>query len=458
MQYTILDKILSYKKIWIANQEKQHSLHILKTKTQLSNRDFYSAMSNNKRQTIFILECKKASPSKGIICNNFDPVKIAQTYKNYSSVISILTDDKYFHGNFDILHQVSDIVEQPILCKDFFISEWQIYFARLHKADAILLILSILDDTTYQKLVKIAHTLCMGVLTEISNADELKRAKYLGAKVIGINNRNLHDFSVDLNRTITLSKDIPNTITVISESGINNYCHIRKLRQYVNGFLIGTILMSQPNLNVAIKKLILGENKICGLTRVRDAYITYKSGAIYGGLIFVPTSSRCINIITAKRIVSHVQHLSYVGVFCNATISYVVNIANILKLAAVQLHGIENQDYINILRTQLPMQCRIWKSINMRHHNRPLSRYNILNVDRYLADNGGGSGKTFDWSLLSNMRLDKVILAGGLTINNCDKAARIGCIGLDFNSGVEIKPGIKNHRKLIKIFQIIKSY
>ncbi|URJ31597.1 bifunctional indole-3-glycerol-phosphate synthase TrpC/phosphoribosylanthranilate isomerase TrpF [Blochmannia endosymbiont of Camponotus modoc] len=456
MQHTILDKILSYKKIWIADQKKQHSLHVLKRKTQASNRDFYRAVSHNQSQTIFILECKKASPSKGIIRNDFNPIKIAQTYKNYSSVISVLTDNKYFHGDFDILHQVSNIVEQPILCKDFFISEWQIYFARLHKADAILLMLSILDDVTYQKLVKIAHTLCMGVLTEIANEDELKRAKYLGAKVIGINNRNLNDLSVDLNRTITLSKDIPNTITVISESGISNYCHIRKLRRYVNGFLIGTILMSQPNLNAAIKKLILGENKICGLTRVRDADIAYKSGAIYGGLIFVPTSPRYINITIAQRIVSCVKYLSYVGVFCNATISYIVTIVNILGLAAVQLHGTENQDYINILRTRLPMTCHIWKSINMNH--RPLSTCNILNVDRYLADNGGGSGKTFDWSLLSSMQLDKVILAGGLTINNCNKAARIGCLGLDFNSGVEIKPGIKNHQKLIKVFQIIRSY
>lgn len=456
MKYTILNEILSYKKNWIADQKKQHSLHVLKTKIQTSNRDFYSAVSNNKRHTIFILECKKASPSKGIICHDFNPIKIAQTYKKYSSVISVLTDDKYFHGNFNILKKVSNTVKQPILCKDFFISEWQIYFARLYQADAILLMLSILDDKTYQKLAKITHTLCMGVLTEIANEDELKRAKYLGAKVIGINNRNLHDLSVDLNRTITLSKDIPNTVTVISESGIRNYYHIRKLRHYVNGFLIGTILMSQPNLNSAIKKLILGENKICGLTRVRDAYVTYKSGAIYGGLIFVPTSPRRINIITAQRIISYVRSLSYVGVFCNATISYIVNIANILKLAAVQLHGVEDQDYINILRTQLPNTCRIWKSINM--NRTPLLKCNILNVDRYLVDNGGGSGKAFDWSLLNNMQLDKVILAGGLTTNNCKKATRMGCLGLDFNSGVEIRPGIKNHQKIYKVFQIIRSY
>ncbi|WP_159715350.1 bifunctional indole-3-glycerol-phosphate synthase TrpC/phosphoribosylanthranilate isomerase TrpF [Blochmannia endosymbiont of Camponotus nipponensis] len=456
MQHTILDKILLHKKIWIANQKKQHPLRLLKTKIQTSQRNFYRTISKQKKQTIFILECKQASPFKGIINNDFDPIRIAQTYKHYSSVISILTDNKYFHGNFDILRQVSNIVTQPILCKDFFISEWQIYFARLHQADAILLMLSILDDATYQKLVKITHTLCMGVITEVVNEDELKRAKNLGAQVIGINNRNLHDSSVDLNRSITLSKHIPSTITIISESGISNYSHIRKLRHYVNGFLIGTALMSQPKIGIAIKKLILGENKICGLTRTKDAYIAHKLGAIYGGLIFISDSPRCINIMVAQHIVSHVKGLSYVGVFYNATIDCIVNTVNRLNLSAVQLHGTEDQSYINILRTRLPITCYIWKSINMNH--RPLPKYDILNVDRYLVDNGGGSGKTFDWSLLANMPLDKIILAGGLTINNCEKAARIGCIGLDFNSGVEIRPGIKNHQKLIKIFQILRSY
>lgn len=456
--HTILNQILIYKKAWISAQNKKHPLNTLKYKAQPSKRNFYYALSRNKNQSIFILECKQSSPSQGIICKNFNPIQIAQIYKNYATVISVLTDEKYFRGNFNILNQISKIVTQPILCKDFFISEWQIYFARIHQADAILLMLSILDDTTYLKLAIIAHKLNMGIITEIINENEIKRAITLNAKVIGINNRNLHDLSININRTINLSKNIPNTITIISESGISNYCQIKKLRPYVNGFLIGTVLMSQTPLNTAINKLILGENKICGITRTQDAYIAYKLGAIYGGLIFVTNSPRYINIINAKHIISHVQHLQYVGVFCNSTISHIVNIVNILGLSVVQLHGTENQNYINTLRIQLPITCRIWKSINLDYA--PTSQtFNLLNVDRYLIDNkNGGSGNTFDWSLLSNIKLDRIILAGGLTINNCKQAMHVGCIGLDFNSGIEIKPGLKNHYKIAKIFQILRTY
>lgn len=454
---SILKEILLYKEQWISIHNKKHPLNHLKSYVQLSKRNFYQTLSRMKNKKIFILECKKASPSKGIIRKNFNPIQIAHAYKNYATIISVLTDDKYFHGNFHILHQISKNTEKPILCKDFFISEWQIYFSRIYQADAILLILSILDDATYLKLSKIAHKLNMGVLTEVSNENEVKRAIDLNAKVIGINNRNLNDFSIDINRTITLSKNIPSTITVISESGINNHCQIKKLRNYVNGFLIGTTLMIDSKIEIAIKKIILGENKICGLTQIQDAYISEKLGAIYGGLIFVSTSLRYINVTYAKNIVSIIKNLKYVGVFCNAPLSCIVDTVDTLNLSAVQLHGSENQSYINNLKKHLPSTCHIWKSINMNQH--PLPQFNLTHINRYLLDNNqGGSGKTFNWSLLSNIQLNKIILAGGLTTQNCKKASYLGCIGLDFNSGVEIKPGIKNHYKIAKIFEILRNY
>lgn len=457
MSCNILHQIISYKKRWVLEHINQLPLNIIKFQVQKSKRNFYKVLSSYKNQSIFILEYKCASPSKGIICNNPDPIKIVNIYKNYSAVISVVTDEKYFHGNFRILNQISTYITQPILCKDFFVSEWQIYYARLHRANAILLILSILDDDTYRKFTHIAHTLNMGVLTEISNENELKRAIYLNAKVIGINNRNLNNLSINLNKTINLSINIPTSIITISESGITNNNQIRKLSHYVNGFLIGTVLMSQNQLHTAINKLILGENKVCGLTRSKDAYYSYQSGAIYGGLIFVKDSPRCIDTSSATRIILSVQDLNYVGIFYNETIKFVVNIVNKLNLYAVQLHGTENQDYINTLRVQLPTTCIIWKSINMNKQLSP--KLDLLHVDRYLLDNGKGSGKSFNWSNLSNINtLNQTILAGGLTINNCAQAATLGCLGLDFNSGVEIRPGIKDHKKIKKIFQILRNY
>lgn len=460
MSDTILEKIISYKKKWLFNQSNKIPLNILQSTVKRCKRNFYKCLNYYKDKAIFILEYKRSSPSKGIICNNSDPIKIAKIYKNYATVISVVTDEKYFHGDFNILSKISNIVTQPILCKDFFISDWQIYFARLHKADAILLILSILDDNTYKILANTAHLLNMGVLTEISNIIELKRAISLGAKVIGINNRNLHDFSVDLTRTINLSMSIPNSIITISESGITNYNHIRKLRHYVNGFLIGTALMSQNKLKEAINKLILGENKICGITRSEDADCSYRSGAIYGGLIFVKHSPRYVNIVNAYQIMLCTRFLNYVGVFYNETIKNILYIVNKLNLHAVQLHGSENQDYINALRIQLPNTCKIWKSVDMSTMNtKVLSSLHLLHVDRYLLDNGGGSGKPFNWSNLTKLEnFDQIILAGGLSVNNCLKASQLGCIGLDFNSGIETRPGVKDHQKIKKIFQILSSY
>lgn len=458
MSYTILDQIVFYKKNWILNKQKKISINTLKSNIQISERNFYKSIYNNKNRPFFIFEYKPASPSKGIIHHHPNPINIAHIYKNYATIISVVTDEKYFHGHFNILTQIRNVVTQPILCKDFFISEWQVYFARFHKADAILLMLSIIDNNMYRRLTHIAHSLNMGVLTEITNEQELNRAILLNAKVIGINNRNLHDLSIDLHRTIHLSKNIPNSIIKISESGINKYHTIKQLQQYVNGFLIGTILMSsQQLLYMTINKLILGENKICGLTRIEDANISYKSGAIYGGLIFVKNSPRYINMLTATNITSTVHNLYYVGVFCNEKIYNIINIVKTLNLSVVQLHGSEDQSYINQLRTYLPNTCKIWKSINM--NIKPSSMINLLNVDRYLLDNKiGGSGKTFNWNNIINININKSILSGGLTINNCLKASKLGCSGLDFNSGIEIQPGIKDHQAIKKIFQILRNH
>ncbi|AKC59990.1 bifunctional indole-3-glycerol-phosphate synthase TrpC/phosphoribosylanthranilate isomerase TrpF [Blochmannia endosymbiont of Polyrhachis (Hedomyrma) turneri] len=457
MNNSILEKIIFYKKNWIHAQIQQTPLKTLQACVQPSTRNFYHAL--NKKYTVFILECKKASPSGGIICKNFNIAKIANVYKHHASAISVLTDEKFFCGNFNLLHQMSQIVQQPILCKDFIISKWQIYFSRLHQADAVLLMLSILDDETYQKLQKTAKTLNMEVLTEVTNQQEWERAMNLGAKIIGINNRNLHDFTINLERTITLAKKKYQDKIIISESGINHYRDIRKLCQYVDGFLIGSALTSQHNINIAIKKIFMGENKICGLTRATDAQAAHQSGAIYGGLIFVPESPRTIDIDTAYHIICSMKKLYYVGVFRNSPIEHIIKIVTLLKLSAVQLHGQENTQYINILHNHLPKNCSIWKALNANEYIPNINYPTTKKIKRYVLDNHqGGSGKQFDWSLLKNIPLDNIILSGGLTTENCHHASTLGCAGLDFNSGVETTPGIKDHQKLNEIFQILRSY
>ncbi|MDA5534309.1 bifunctional indole-3-glycerol-phosphate synthase TrpC/phosphoribosylanthranilate isomerase TrpF [Yersinia mollaretii] len=453
MQETVLHKIVRDKEIWVAARKVQQPLASFQHEITLSQRDFYQALQGS--QTVFILECKKASPSKGVIRDNFNPADIAAVYKNYASAISVLTDEKYFQGSFDFLPQVSAVVTQPVLCKDFIIDAYQIQLARFYQADAILLMLSVLDDERYRQLAAVAHSLNMGVLTEASNGEELDRAIALGAKVVGINNRDLRDLSIDLNRTRELAPRLPAGVTVISESGINYYRQVRELSDVANGFLIGSALMSEPNLNAAVRRVLLGENKVCGLTRAQDAAAAYNAGAVYGGLIFVDSSPRNVDIAQARSVISGAP-LKYVGVFRDAKIDTIQQIAEQLSLAAVQLHGQEDQTYINQLRDVLPADCQIWKALRVSD---TLPARNLAHVERYVLDNGqGGTGQTFDWSLLAGESLDNVLLAGGVSADNCGAAAQLGCAGLDLNSGVEKAPGIKDPQLVAAVFNTLRAY
>ncbi|CFQ55131.1 bifunctional indole-3-glycerol-phosphate synthase TrpC/phosphoribosylanthranilate isomerase TrpF [Yersinia aleksiciae] len=453
MQETVLHKIVRDKEIWVAARKVQQPLASFQNEIAFSQRDFYQALQGNN--TVFILECKKASPSKGVIRDNFNPAEIAAVYKNYASAISVLTDEKYFQGSFDFLPQVSAVVTQPVLCKDFIIDAYQIQLARFYQADAILLMLSVLDDECYRQLAAVAHSLNMGVLTEASNAEELERAIALGAKVVGINNRDLRDLSIDLNRTRELAPRLPAGVTVISESGINYYRQVRELSDVANGFLIGSALMSEPNLNAAVRRVLLGENKVCGLTRAQDAAAAYNAGAVYGGLIFVGSSPRNVDMAQARTVISGAP-LKYVGVFRDANIESIQQTAERLSLAAVQLHGQEDQTYIDQLRAVLPANCQIWKALSVSN---TLPARNLQHVERYVLDNGqGGTGQHFDWSLLAGESLDNVLLAGGLSADNSDAAAQLGCAGLDFNSGVESAPGIKDPQLIAAAFKTLRAY
>ncbi|MBL7637262.1 bifunctional indole-3-glycerol-phosphate synthase TrpC/phosphoribosylanthranilate isomerase TrpF [Atlantibacter hermannii] len=450
---TVLAKIVADKAIWVEARKAQQPLASFQNEIVPSQRHFYDALRGAR--TVFILECKKASPSKGVIRDDFDPARIAGVYKHHASAISVLTDEKYFQGSFDFLPIVSQIAPQPVLCKDFIIDAYQIYLARYYQADACLLMLSVLDDAQYRQLAAVAHSLNMGVLTEVSNEEELERAIALEANVVGINNRDLRDLSIDLNRTRQLAPRLGAGVTVISESGINSYAQVRELSHFANGFLIGSALMGQDDLNAAVRSVLLGENKVCGLTRPEDAKAAYEAGAIFGGLIFAPSSPRYVTPEQA-RAVSAAAPLRYVGVFRDSAVQEVVNIAETLKLSAVQLHGSEDQAYINALRDALPDEVAIWKALSVAHS---LPARDLRSVDRYVFDNGqGGSGQRFDWSLLAGQTLDNVILAGGLGADNCVDAAKLGCSGLDFNSGVESAPGIKDSNKLAAVFKTLRAY
>ncbi|EMF7614599.1 bifunctional indole-3-glycerol-phosphate synthase TrpC/phosphoribosylanthranilate isomerase TrpF [Providencia stuartii] len=448
MKATVLQKIVDDKLIYLEERKQQQPLDSFIDKVLPSSRRFYEALS--AKRPVFILECKKASPSKGLIREDFDPAVIANIYAPYASAISVLTDEKYFQGNMAYLTTVSRTVKQPVLCKDFIVDPYQIYLARYYQGDAILLMLSVVSDEQYIALAEVAHQLNMGVLTEVSNEEELERAIKLKARVVGINNRDLHDLSIDLNRTRELAPRLPEGTIIISESGIHRHQHIQSLSQFANGFLIGSALMEQADLNKGLQKLLIGEHKVCGLTRSQDAQAALAAGATYGGLIFAENSPRKVTLSQARQII-HAAPLQYVGVFRDQSADFVAHMVEQLALSAVQLHGHEDADYVKNLRSHLPEHCEIWKAVNMSQPD--FSQFDGQPIDLLLLDNGrGGSGQTFDWNKIPNSSQFRVMVAGGLNADNCRQAATLLCNGLDFNSGVETEPGIKSEKKLNQVF------
>ncbi|OOH89753.1 bifunctional indole-3-glycerol phosphate synthase/phosphoribosylanthranilate isomerase [Pasteurellaceae bacterium 15-036681] len=459
-QPTILQKIVKDKALWVEQKQQTFPLSQFKDQLKPSDRNFYAALAKSSHNLpAYILECKKASPSKGLIRAEFDLDAIAQVYKNYASAISVLTDEQYFQGDFAYINQVRSQVSQPVLCKDFMISPYQVYLARYHQADAILLMLSVVDDETYRQLSELAHSLGMGVLTETSTENEFERALALGAKVIGVNNRNLHDLSIDMNRIVHLvtkyQDQIPADVRLISESGIYDHNQVKAIKPFAHGFLIGSSLMGSADLNNAVRSVVFGENKVCGLTRPQDVQAVYNNGALYGGLIFAEKSPRALSLRQAQELVVQAP-LRFVGVFQNQAVDFVEKIAKQLELYAVQLHGDEDESYIAALSEKFEGKIQIWKAIsfhtdNLQFNDNPL-------IQRYVLDSHqGGSGVTFDWSLIPTELKAKALLAGGINLDNLESALQQGCLGVDLNSGVEKAKGVKDEDKVKLAFEKIIS-
>jgi len=255
----ILDDIVEYKKGELKKSSELIPLVELqlKLRNMQSPLDFYSTAIADSSLKV-ISEIKKASPSKGIICENFDPVKIAKSYEvNGASAISVLTDENFFQGSIDYLSQIRTVVNIPLLRKDFTIDPYQIYEARAHGADIVLLIAAILEKDQIKEYLEIVDSLNMNAIVEIHNHEELDKVIDTGCKIIGINNRNLKTFEVDLSTTVELIKYIPEDILVISESGISDPDDIRMLRKLgVNTFLIGESFMKSDDPGVTLQKYI----------------------------------------------------------------------------------------------------------------------------------------------------------------------------------------------------------
>ncbi len=253
---TILDEICDKKRAHVVAQKSKVSLDTLKSliKDAPPPRGFFNALKNNSPNAI-IAEIKKASPSAGIISKNFDPASIAQTYQTAgASCLSVLTDIPYFQGHDEFLTQARIASTLPILRKDFIVDEYQIYESRALAADCILLIMASLTDTEAANFHALAKNLGMDVLVEIHDEEECERALKLNPEIIGVNNRNLKTMHVDLQTSITVATNIPDTVFKISESGIKSAADMQTLQAIgYKGFLIGESLMRDKNTEKTLK-------------------------------------------------------------------------------------------------------------------------------------------------------------------------------------------------------------
>ncbi|NES72189.1 MAG: indole-3-glycerol phosphate synthase TrpC [Okeania sp. SIO2D1] len=261
----ILEEIVWYKEKEVDSlRDKQPLIELKKKINSMSPPlDFLATLSTGKTQPAVIAEVKKASPSKGVIREDFEPVTIAKAYQqNGATCISVLTDKKFFQGGFEYLSNIRKNVDLPLLCKDFLIYPYQIYLARLYGADAVLLIAAILSDQDLKYFIKIVNALGMTALVEVHSLTELDRVLTIeGVKLVGINNRNLADFSVDLQTTCKLmearNKELQKLgILVVSESGIHGYQDVNVVKNAgVGAVLIGESLMKKADPGAALLKL-----------------------------------------------------------------------------------------------------------------------------------------------------------------------------------------------------------
>ena len=258
----ILQEIVKYKKVEIEESKKLISKESLEKeiKSAPHSKSFLGELvkKNEEGKAGIIAEVKKASPSKGVIRENFNHLQIARDYeKGGAACLSILTDNPSFQGSSEYLKDIRGITNLPILRKDFMIDVYQVYESRSWGADCILMIMKILDNKDLSKLVSVSKDLGMDILFEINSQEELERLLPFNPKMIGINNRNLENFETDIKNSIKIKKNIPDDILVISESGINNAEDIIHLGDHnINNFLIGESLMRSDNISVELNKLV----------------------------------------------------------------------------------------------------------------------------------------------------------------------------------------------------------
>ena len=479
----ILDKIIEATKIRVAQEKQVESPEAVKAAALAlpSDTGFPFEAALRQQDFNFICEVKKASPSKGIIAEHFPYLDIAKEYEVAgAAAISVLTEPDFFKGDKKYLQEIASTVKIPVLRKDFIIDEYQIYQAKVWGASAILLICACLDVPTLTKFRELADSLGLSSLVEAHDEQEVQMAIDCGARIIGVNNRNLKDFTVDVQNSVRLRNLVQDDVIFVSESGLETPEDIQVLRDNNIGVaLMGETFMRSPN---KVEKLayLYGPTyytpkvKMCGISKVETIPAIVDAKPDYMGLVFAP-SKRQVTVDQAKILVeelhrgyakkygSDTEHdkndtIKTVGVFVNETVDNLVTIANEANLDAVQLHGDEDEAFIQSLKERTNVE--VWKAVQIRSaadvEKWIDSSADMLLFDAYHKDERGGTGEVFDWSSLDAFERP-FMLAGGIDSTNVARAIRtVRPYGIDISSGIETN-GVKDDEKITAFTKIVNS-
>ena len=472
----ILDKIIEATKIRVAQEKEVETPEAVKAAALAlpSDTGFPFEAALRQQDFNFICEVKKASPSKGIIAEHFPYLDIAKEYEVAgAAAISVLTEPDFFKGDKKYLQEIANTVKIPVLRKDFIIDEYQIYQAKVWGASAILLICACLDVPTLTKFRELADSLGLSSLVEAHDEHEVQMAIDCGARIIGVNNRNLKDFTVDVQNSVRLRNLVQDDVIFVSESGLETPEDIQVLRDNNIGVaLMGETFMRSPN---KVEKLtyLYGPTyytpkvKMCGISKVETIPAVVEAKPDYMGLVFAP-SKRQVTVEQAKILIEelHKQCINHydtkvvktVGVFVNETLDNLVRIADTANLDAVQLHGDEDETFIQSLKERTNVE--VWKAIQIRTAADTEkwidSSADMLLFDAYHKDERGGTGEVFDWSSLDAFERP-FMLAGGIDSTNVARAIRtVRPYGIDISSGIETN-GVKDDEKITAFIKIVKS-
>ncbi|EEB06413.1 anthranilate synthase component II [Schizosaccharomyces japonicus yFS275] len=499
---SILEKIHKKRLVDVAESKKIPGKSVADLKRYLElgcappSIDFVARL--RQRKPALMAEVKRASPSKGDI--NLDANAAAQALAYASagaSVISVLTEPHWFKGSLSDMElarkSVSHLSNRPaILRKDFIFDPYQIMEARLHGADTVLLIVAMLSQGQLESLYSYSKSLGMEPLVEVNCREEMEIALKLGAKAIGVNNRNLHTFQVDLNNTSSMASMVPEDVVLCALSGISSAKDVEKyVEQGVSAVLVGESLMRASDVNSFAKELVGLPNlpnptlsaplvKVCGTRSVKAAKCSVEAGADFIGVIFAKGSKREIKLSIAKQISQYLKgaaatakpkydtagrQLGYfqdqlsqytqtkrpllVGVFRNQSLEYIRQIDAEVDLDIIQLHGNEPAEWATMLKKPV---FRAFSPENKtdigtpRLHSLPL-------IDAFVGGQSGGLGTTVDWEAAAKLNVP-FILAGGLNPENVKEAIqKTNAAVVDVSSGVETN----GEQDLAKIKAFVKN-